>query len=213
MSTTHKNTLLRTLRIVFIGLMLVVAFTAIKHISAYFGFSGNEPFIHGWVTMATEQETIGTPHPDSSKNMTLYHSGHHKLVTIEFADMSLLFKEKYLVYIVFHIAAWVLLIIVLYQMYQILRNLERGLVFQASNVRRIRWIALSILTIPLLLYVSGWILAGITYTFHGHQYVTDMPDLHRERVVIGTLVALVIFALGEIFRTGIRLKEEHDLTI
>ena len=40
-----------------------------------------------------------------------------------------------------------------------------------------------------------------------------MPDLHRERVVIGALVALVVFALGEMFRTGIRLKEDHDLTI
>jgi hypothetical protein len=211
MSTTQKSTLLRTLQYVFIGLMVVVGIIMIKNASAYFGFTGNEPFIHGWVTMVTEQDPIGTPHPDSSKNVTLYHSGHHKLVTIEFADMSLLFKEKYLVYIVFHILAWGLLLVILYQMLQILRNIERGLIFQEANVKRIRRVALSILAIPLLLYVSGWILAGITYTFHGHQYVTDMPDLHRERVVIGLLAALVVFALGEIFRTGIQLKEDHDI--
>ncbi len=212
MSVTQKSTLLRTLQFVFIGLILAVGVIMIRNVSAYFGFSGNEPFIHGWVTMVTEQDDIGTPHPDSSKNVTLYHSGHHKLVTIEFADMSLLFKEKYLVYIIFHIVAWALLVVVLYQMYQILRNLERGLIFQEANVKRIRRVALAILAIPLLLYVSGWILAGITYTFHGHQYVTDMPDLHRERVVIGALAALVVFALGEIFRTGIQLKEDHDIT-
>jgi hypothetical protein len=211
MSATGKTRMLRTLQYVFIGLMILCGFILLKHISEYFGLRGDGPVINGWVTMVTEQEPIGTAHPDSTKNMTLYHSGHHKLITIEFADMSLLFKEKYLVYITSHIVAWILLIVVLYQMYRILRNLEKGLVFQESNVRRIRQIALVIFIIPLLLYVSGWILAGITHTFHGHQYVTDMPDLHRERVIIGSLVALLVFALGETFRTGIELKQDHDM--
>ena len=204
--------MLRTLQYVFIGLMLLCGFLLIKHISEYFGITGDGPIINGWVTMVTEQEPEGTPHPDSTKNMTLFHSGDHKLITIEFADMGLLFKEKYLVYVISHIVAWVLLILVLYQMHRILRNIEKGHIFQDSNVRRIRRIALAIFIIPLLLYASGWILAGITYTFYGHQYVTDMPDLHRERVVIGSLAALLVFALGEIFRTGIQLKQDHDMT-
>lgn len=203
--------MLRLLQYVFIGLMLLCVFLLMKHISEYFGITGEGPIINGWVTMVTEQEPIGTPHPDSTKNMTLYHSGHHKLITIEFSDMSLLFKEKYLLYVISHIVAWTLLIVVLHQMYKILRNLEKGLVFQDSNVRRIRRIALAIFIIPLLLFVSGWILAGITHTFHGHQYVTDMPHLHRERLIIGSLVALLVFALGEIFRTGIQLKQDHDM--
>lgn len=204
--------MLRALQYIFIGLMILCGVMLIKHVSEYFGITGDGPVINGWVTMVTEQEPIGTPHPDSTKNMTLYHSGDHKLITIEFSDMSLLFKEKYLVYVISHIIAWVLLILVLYQMYRILRNLEKGLVFQDANVRRIRRIALAIFIIPLLLYASGWILAGITHTFHGHQYVTDMPDLHRERLIIGSLAALLVFALGEIFRTGIQLKQDHDMT-
>jgi Protein of unknown function (DUF2975) len=214
MSAQGKTRLLRTLRYVFIALMILGSVLLLKKFSAYFGFTGDEPFIHGWVTMVTEQDDpVGTPHPDGNNDITLYHHGNHKLVTIEFADMGLLFKEKYLAYIVFHIAAGVLSIIILYQMYRILSNLEQGVVFQSANVRRIRLIALAILIIPSMLYVSNWILAGITYTFHGHQYMTDMPDLHQERVIIGALVALVVFALGEIFNTGIKLKEEHDLTI
>ncbi|MBV6442304.1 MAG: hypothetical protein EPGJADBJ_04014 [Saprospiraceae bacterium] len=211
MSAKQKATMLRTLRFIFIGLMILGVILMVKNLSAYFGITGDGPFIHGWVTMVTEQEPVGTPHPDSTHSATLYHSSHHKLVTIEFADMGLLFKEKYLAYIVFHIAAWLLGLIILYQMYKILSNLEQGMVFQEGNVRRIRFIALSVVSIPSLLFVSNWILAGITYTFHGHQYITDMHDLHRERVVIGALVALLIFAFGEIFRTGIRLKEEHDM--
>lgn len=211
MSAKQKMKMLRTLRYVFIGLMILGVFLMVKNLSAYFGITGNGPFIHGWVTMVTEQDPVGTPHPDSTTNATLYHTSHHKLVTIEFEDMGLLFKEKYLAYIVLHIASWILGLIILYQMYRILSNLEQGMVFQEVNVRRIRFIAFSVVGIPLLLFISNWILAGITYTFHGHQYMTDMHDLHRERVVIGALVALLIFALGELFRTGIRLKEDHDM--
>lgn len=213
MSTKEKSTMLRTLQYVFIGLMVVGSLILLRNLSEYFGITGGEPFIHGWVTMVTEQEPEGTPHPNGNNDLTMYHSGHHKLIKIEFADMNLMLQERYLAYITFHIVAWVLGIIILYQMFRILRNLEQGLVFHETNVRRIRHISLAVLCIPILLYVSGWILEGIAYTFHGHQYTTDMPDLHRERVVIGALVALVVFALGEIFRTGIRLKEEHDLTI
>ena len=205
--------MLRTLQYAFIILMVVGSVVLLRNLSEYFGITGDGPFIHGWVTMVTEEEPEGTPHPEDGSNMTLYHSGHHKLIKIEFAEMNLMLQERYLAYIIFHIVAWVLGIIILYQMYRILRNLEQGLVFHETNVRRIRHIALAVLCIPVLLYVSGWILEGIAYTFHGHQYTTDMPDLHRERVVIGILVALVVFAFGEIFRTGIRLKEEHDLTI
>jgi len=205
--------MLRTLQYIFIGLMVLGSFVLLRNLLRYFGITGDGPFIHGWVTMVTEQEPIGTPHPDGSGGTTLYHTDHHKLIKIEFADMGLMLQERYLAYIIFHIVAWVLGIIILYQMYRILRNLEQGLVFHETNVRRIRHIALATLCIPVLLYVSGWILEGIAYTFHGHQYTTDMPDLHRERVFIGAIISLVIFAFGEIFRTGIRLKEEHDLSI
>lgn len=213
MSAKPKVATLRVLQYIFIILMIAGASWLVNNLSGYFGFTGNGPFIRGWVTMVTEQDSEGVSHPDGSTDATIYHSSHHKLVTIEFSDMGLMFKEKYLAYIVFHIAAWLLTLVILFKMYQIMRNLDRGVVFQESNVRRIRFIALGIFAIPVLLYVSNWILAGITYTFHGHQYVTDIPDLHRERVVIGALVSLVVFAFGEIFRTGIRLKEGHDLAI
>jgi hypothetical protein len=213
MSVHGKTTMLRTLQYIFIGLMVLGAVVLLRNLSGYFGITGDGPFIHGWVTMVTEQGPEGTPHPDGSGDLTLYHSGHHKLIKIEFSEMELMLQERYLAYMLFHITAWVLGVLILYQMYRILRNLEHGLVFHETNVQRIRHVALMVLCIPILLYVSGWILEGITYSFHGHQYTTDMPDLHRERVVIGSLVALVMFAFGEIFRTGSRLKEEHDLPI
>ena len=205
--------MLRTLQYVFIGLMVVGGLILLKNLSEYFGVTGDGPFIHGWVTMATEQDTVGTPYPDGKGDLTMYQGRGHQLIKIEFAEMNLMLQERYLAYIISHVVAWVLGIIILYQMYRILRNLEQGVVFHETNVRRIRHIALAILCIPVLLYMSGWILEGIAYTFHGRQYTTDMPNLHRERVAIGALLALVIFAFGEIFRTGIRLKDDHDLAI
>lgn len=205
--------MLRTLQYVFIGLMVVGGLILLKNLSEYFGVTGDGPFIHGWVTMATEQDTVGTPYPGSKGDLTMYQGRGHQLIKIEFAEMNLMLQERYLAYIISHVIAWVLGIIVLYQMYRILYNLEHGRVFHETNVRRIRHIALAILCIPILLYMSGWILEGIAYNFHGRQYTTDMPNLHRERVAIGALLALVIFAFGEIFRTGIRLKDDHDLAI
>ena len=213
MSAKQKNTSLKILQYIFIILMIAGGGWLIRNLSGYFGITGDGPFIRGWVTMVTEQGSEGTPHPDGSNDAMLFHSSDHKLVTIEFSDMGMMFKEKYLAYILFHIAAWALALVILFQIFHILRNLDRGMVFQESNVRRIRFVALGIVSIPLLLYISNWILAGITYTFHGHQYVTDIPDLHRERVIIGILVGLVVYAFGEIFRTGIKLKEDHDLAI
>lgn len=211
MSVKQSIAMLRLLQFIFIGLMITVGVMMTKNLSAYFGFTGNGPFINGWVTMITEVEPISTPHPDGNSTMTMVHTDHHKWVKIEFSEMGLLFKERYLAYIIFHIIAWLLGIFVLYQMYKILSNMGKGLIFLDTNVHRIRRIALAMILIPALLYLSGWILEGITYTFHGHQYVTDIPDLHRERVLIGVFVGLLVFALGEIFRTGIQLKEEHDI--
>ncbi|MCW5922308.1 MAG: DUF2975 domain-containing protein [Saprospiraceae bacterium] len=211
MSIKQRIAMLRALRVVFICLMIGTGFLLIKSLSAYFGFSGDGPFINGWVTMITEVEPVSTRHPDGTSTVTLIHTNHHKWVKIEFDEMGLIFKEKYLAYIVFHILAWVLGVFILYRMYLIIRNIEQGQIFQQTTVRHIRRIALALLGIPLLLYVSSWALQGIAYTFHGHQYVTEIPDLHRERVIIGAFAALLVFALGEIFRTGMHLKEEQEV--
>lgn len=198
----------------FIVLIAAGSFMLLRDVSGYFGITGSGPYIHGWVMMVTEEEgSVGTPHPDGSNEMTMYHSGHHKYVTLEFNEMGTMLRGRYLAYILFQSLAWVFGITILYQMFRILRNLENGLFFHFENVRRIRFIALAAVGIPIVHFFASWIFVGITYTFHGHEYHAEIPDLHRERIIIGALVALVIYAFGEIFRTGIRLKEEHDLTV
>ena len=213
MSAKQKVATLRILQYIFIALIIAGSAMLLKDLSGYFGITGNGPYIHGWVMMVTEHDDpVGTPHPDGNNTMTMYHSGHQKFVTLEFTEMGTMLRGRYLAYIFFQNMAWVLGIMILYQMYRILRNLGQGLVFHFENVRWIRYIALAALGIPVVHFFASWILVGITYSFHGHEYSTEIPDLHRERIIIGALVALLIFAFGEIFRTGIRLKEEHDLS-
>ena len=211
MSAEGKTFTLRTLRFVFIGLILIGSFLLLKDLSSYFGFTGKGPYIHGWVMMVTEDESA-TPHPEDS-TMTLYHNGHQKMMTLEFDDMGAMLRSRYMAYIFFQNIPWVLGVVILYQLFRLIRNLEQGQFFHFSNVRRIRIIALTTIGISVAHYLAGYILVGIAYSFHGHEYHTSIPDLHRERVMISLFVALLIFTFGEMFRTGIRLKEEHDLSI
>ena len=213
MSASTKSKLLRILQYVFIGLMVACGIKLLTNLSANFGFSGDGPFIRGWVSMAAEKDSVGTPHPDGHGNKTLYDFAHQKLIEVQFSDMDIILKERYLGYIFFQSMTWVLGIIVLYQMVRILRNLDRGLLLHTENARRIRYIALVVFLIPVSHYIASHILAGITYTFHGHQYATSIPAAHTERIFVDWLVALLIFALGEAFRTSVQLKQEHDITI
>lgn len=213
MSASVKLKLLRILQYVFMGLMVACAIKLLTNLYGYFGFSGNGPFIRGWVSMAAEKDPVGKPHPDGHGNMTLYDFAHQKLVEVQFSEMDIILKERYIGYIIFQNLTWLLGIVVLYQMVRILRNLDRGLLLHAENVRRIRFIALAVFFIPVTHYIASHILAGITYTFHGHEYATSVPSAHLERVLVDWLVALLIFALGETFRTSVELKQEHDITI
>lgn len=213
MSAPAKLKLLRILQYVFICLIVACGIKLLSNLSGYFGFSGNGPFIRGWVSMAAEKDPVGTPHPDGHGNMTIYDFGHQKLVEVQFSDMDIILKERYVGYIFFQNLTWLLGIFVLYQMARIMRNLARGLLLQAENARRIRYVALVVFFIPISHYIASHILAGITYTFHGHEYATSVPVAHAERIFVDWLAALLIFALGEVFRTGVELKQEHDIAI
>jgi hypothetical protein len=213
MSASTKIKLLRILQYVFIGLIVACGIKLLSNLSANFGFSGNGPFIRGWVSMAAEKDPAGLPHPDGHGNKTLYDFEHQKLVEVQFSDMDIILKERYIGYIIFQSFTWLLGIIVLYQMVRILRNLDRGLLMHAENAKRIRYIALGVFLIPVAHYIASHILAGISYTFHGHEYATSVPAAHTERILVDWLVALLIFALGEAFRTSVELKQEHDISI
>ncbi len=214
MSTWKKFTVARVLHYLFMLLTAGGALALLLNLSAYFGVASDGPFIRGWVTTVAESgNPVLLPHPDGSGDVKLYNFGEQKLVMLEFADMSGMLKARYLFYLFFQNMAWVLAIYVLYELMRIFRNLDRGRIFQDENARRIRRIALAVLFFPLMGFIASRILTGVTYEAGGQTIGRVLPAAHLESLLMGVLVALVIFALVEIFRSGVQLQQEQDLTI
>jgi len=213
MKTEKSIGLPKVLRYVFLGLSIVGCIMLLINLSAYFGIGGNGPFIRGWVTTITENNPVTLPHPDGSGDLKMYNFGEQKLVMVEFASLSALMKARSLSYILFQNLAWVLGIFALYQMFRIFRNLDLGATFRIENTRRIQRIALAVLAFPIVRYIAVQLMAGITYEAQGHQITTVRPPIFTEGLLLGGLLALVIFALAEVFRNGAQLQQEQDLTI
>lgn len=213
MKTEKSIGLPKVLRYVFLGLSVAGCIVLLLDLSAYLGIGGHGPFIRGWVTTVAENNPVVLPHPDGSGDLKMYNFGTQKLVMLEFASMSAFLHARYLGYILFQNLAWVLGIFVLYQMFRIFRSLDLGATFRSNNTRRIRHIALAVLAFPIVRYIAVQLLVGITYEAQGHQISTVRPPIFTEGLLLGGLLALVIFALAEVFRNGSQLQQEQDLTI
>lgn len=205
----------RVLYFLFAGLTGFATLFALLNLSAEFAIGGGQPFIRGWVTTVQEPAAspVLLPHPDGSGDLKVYNFNQPKFITLEFADMGSLLQSRYLGHILFQKLSWVLVIMVLYQFTRIFRNLDRGLIFREENIRRIRYIALTMPAIPIAGFAASRMLAGITYTAEGHTITTAAPVAQFEYILMGGLLALVILALVEIFRTGAQLQQEQELTI
>ena len=185
------------------------------NVTSEFGMVHGQPFIRGWVTTIQEPAAppVLLPHPDGSGDLKVYQFNQPKFITVAFADMGSLLQSRYIGHIFFQKLSWIMGIIVLYQFMRIFRNLDRGLVFREDNIRRIRYIALAIPAIPIANFAASRLLAGITYTVEGHTITTAVPVAQFEFILFSSLLALVIFALVEIFRSGAQLQQEQELTI
>jgi len=213
MKTAKSIWLPKVLRYVFLGLSIAGCIMLLLNLSAYFGIISDGPFIRGWVTTITENNPVTLPLPDGSGDFKMYNFGEKKLIMVEFASLSALMKARSLSYILFQNLAWVLGIFALYHMFRIFRNLDLGATFRIENTRRIQSIALAVLAFPVVRYIAVQLMAGITYEAQGHQITTVRPPIFTEGLLLGGLLALVIFALAEVFRNGTQLQQEQDLTI
>lgn len=215
MKTSKKISVSRVLYYLFAGLTVSTALFLVLNLSAQFSIGGGKPCIRGWVIMVQEPADPPVVLPQTGENgqLKVYNLNQPKFISLEFADMGSLLQSRYLGQIVLQQLSWVLCIFVLYQFTRIFRNLDRGEIFREENIRRIRYIALAIPAIPITGFAASRILAGITYTVDGHTITTATPAAQFEYVLFGSLLALVIFALVEIFRSGAQLQQEQELTI
>lgn len=213
MESTPKITLLRILHYVFMSLMVAGIVLLVLNQVNYFGIADGQARIQGWVTAVTDHRPVTLTNPEGNGALNIYSFTQQQFLTMEFANRSDLFNPRYLGYVLFQNLAWLFGILVLYQMFRIFRNLDLGLTFQTENIRRVRYIAFMIPAIPLAAFLASSILAGIVRALPGYQSAGVKPADSVENIVFGILIALLIFALVEIFRRGTHLQQEQDLTV
>jgi hypothetical protein len=213
MESTPKITLLRVLHAVFLGLMVAGIALLTLNQGNSLGITDGQPSIQGWVTAVGDHQKVTLPNPEGSSALNIYNFNQRQFLTIEFASRSDLLEPRYLGYILFQNLAWLFGILVLYQMFRIFRNLDRGLTFQTENIRRVRYIAFMIPAIPLAAFLASRILAGIVRALPGYQSPGVRPADSVEDIVFSILVAILIFAVVEIFQRGAHLQQEQDLTV
>lgn len=202
----------RVLHYLFMALTAGAALMLLLNLAAYFGIAGERPFIRGWVTtLADRQDPVAMPFPGGLGDVRMYKFEENKLVMLEFNNLSGIMQARYLAYLFLQNMAWVLAIYVLYQLMRIFRNLDRGQVFRTENTGRIRRIAVAVFLFPHMGYWASRILGVVAAEATG--FTANLPLVTSESVILGALVALVIYALVEIFQSGAQLQQEQDLTI
>jgi hypothetical protein len=162
--------------------------------------------------MWADHQPVEISQPNGS-HFKMFNFGDQRLVMLEFPDLSSLLQARYLGYIGFQNLSGALVIFMLYQMFRIFRNLDLGATFRSDNIRRIRFIALAVLAFPIVRFVATSMLVRITNETQGNAIAPVRPPIFDEPVLLGGLLALIVFSLAEVFRYGTHLQQEQDLTI
>lgn len=212
MKATVKISVPKVLRYAFLLLAAGAGVLLLLNLSSYFGISSSGPFLRGEIATQGLREAASFPLPDNGE-LRVYDFKEQKLVMLDFNTAESFFQLRHMVYLFFQNMTWVLAVFILYQMYRIFQNLDRRDTFREDNTRRIRWIALAVLFYPLTSVESALQLKAIVSRLPGHGLSFSSVPVLTEQVILGGLLSLVIFALAEVFRTGVHLQQEQDLTI
>lgn len=208
-----KISLPMILRHSFMVLTIAFGVLAVLQLCSYLGIGSEGPFIRGWVNTAAEVGPEQIPQASTGEQMKLYEFGDRKLVMVEFSNLSTMMQLRYLGYIFFQQIPWLLGVYILYQMFALFRDMDRGKIFPQENVRRIRRMATAVLMFPVANYISGTFLWNIVQTQRGQSASAPLSPLFLEPILQAAFIALILYSLAEVFRHGYRLQQEQDLTI
>ena len=105
------------------------------------------------------------------------------------------------------VAAVIGWLVFVYQLRRLVLNARAGEIFTPANAGHLRWLGLLLLGYPLIGMAFAWCWK-LTLEIPGqdHTTFTLSPDLH---VVSG----LLLLVLAEVFRVGVRMQEEQELTV
>ncbi len=92
-----------------------------------------------------------------------------------------------------------------------IRSVNRGIIFELENIRRLRILALSLLAFWVFWHVYDY-LVMITIARNLHFGTIEFTNSTQSYAVL-LIFSLVLWALSHIFLRGLKLEEERSLTI
>ena len=112
----------------------------------------------------------------------------------------------------YNVVIWVFIAYILYLLLKIVRTTLDGNPFVMINVVRLRIISLVIMLTPLTLQsISNFFLNSFIGTIKMENIKLSASG--GPMPLIGIFIGLIFAVLQEVFRTGIKLKEENELTV
>lgn len=200
------------MRYVFLAFTAGTALLLLFNLSAYFGLASDGPFLRGEVHGQMLQHSDTQPMPGGGEYRT-YELQAQQLVLLDFAGTQTFYQWRHMLYLLFQNLGWALVVFVFYQMYRIFKNLEAGRTFDEGNTRRIQWIALAVLSYPIVDLGSKLIFRGIVARLEDGGISFSPLALLSEQILLGGVLCIVISSLAAAFRHGAKLQQEQDLTI
>jgi hypothetical protein len=120
------------------------------------------------------------------------------------------------------LVAYAFLLLVIHLLWRLCRNAERGDVFSEGNVRLVRALGGLLIVFSVLTFLSNlWAAYQIGNYVEDHVSIEGIKAITlwaRPEDFIGPAVGrfvtgLLVLAMAEVFRQGLTLKQDTDLTI
>ncbi len=149
-----------------------------------------------------------------SVKLRVYNSS---IVAFYYSDFKKAFQDKAVLVILLQIIHDLCWLVITFQLMLIFTNLKRNKVFELSVIRRLRIIAIIIAIAPVLQKLRSYWFSKVieqNIEIQGHTIGSQNTfNIIYESLLYGVLPAILILILAEIFKHGMLLKQENDLTI
>jgi hypothetical protein len=134
---------------------------------------------------------------------------------IDYYDLSSAFTARNIGITLADMLWFILSLTITFQLMKILRSIMQKKVFDGYNIRRLRWIAFAVGFMPICESFQKFWFSQVIQQNIGFSkfFVVVKRGLYMGEITHGLLMMTLILVLIEIFRFGINLKQENDLTI
>ena len=170
---------------------------------------------------------------DKIDNKTIYYMNGNRIgfMRIDYSNFSKAFTFKNIAWVLCDILIMLLWLLISYQIMKILQSLRNKSIFNQQNTKRIRFIGWLFILIPFaefardqlfFLVVSQHIkIKGIDFVSNSHWYDLSPFSIYgsasygsmNHPLFPSIALGLIILVIAQIFKNGLDLQKENDLTI